>query len=176
MKETLIDIPETTIEHVTVQMHEKLTIAMEAAIIAITTSAMEHVSIEIERLVQDAVGYASASALITAAKCLHLYGPPHHVYGGGKHIYGEGKHVYGKRAHGYGGDAHVYGEGGYGGDAHVYGDGAPVYGDGASGYGRGVYVPPTQGYEAGQGGYLNGQRHDEHHVYTNNQTYADAQA
>jgi len=165
IKDILIDISETAVEHVTREMHKAVTIALEAAIVAINASAREHVAIEIRRLVEDAVGYASASASITAAECLHLYGPPRHVYGRGKHLHGEGGHVYGEGAHGYGGDAQVYGEGGYGGDAHVYGGRAP-------GYGGGVYVPSTPGYEGGQGGYSNGRHHEEHRVYTDNR-YAE---
>ena len=57
-----------------IEMHEKLTIAMKAAIIAITASAMEHVSIQMEKLLEDAVGYASACLSITASECLHLFG------------------------------------------------------------------------------------------------------
>jgi len=86
MQETLTRIAETTVEHVTVEMHKKLTLAMEAAIIAVTASAMSHVSSQVETLVQDTVGYASASASITAAETLHLYGGARwgaHGYAGG---------------------------------------------------------------------------------------------
>ena len=177
MKETLEYIAETTVKHVTTEMHERLTIAMEIAIKLVTESAMSHVHCKLEELVKETVGCATARASITAAECLHLYGPPRHVYGGayvhgeGAYGYGEGK-VYGEGeggAYGYGGGKQVYGEreGDYGKRAPVYGEGyggnAPVYGDG----------PPAQGYEAGRVGYSNGQHHEEHRVYTDNQRYAE---
>ncbi|KAH9481366.1 hypothetical protein JR316_0005891 [Psilocybe cubensis] len=74
MQETLVSIAETTVEHVTIEMHKMLTIAMETAITAITASAMKHVSAQMESLVTGAVGHASASASITAAENLHIYG------------------------------------------------------------------------------------------------------
>uniref|UniRef100_A0A8H7XS83 Cyanovirin-N domain-containing protein n=1 Tax=Psilocybe cubensis TaxID=181762 RepID=A0A8H7XS83_PSICU len=74
MRETLVSIAESTVEHVTVEMHKMLTIAMETAITAITASAMKHVSAQMEALVSGVVGHASASASITAAESLHLYG------------------------------------------------------------------------------------------------------
>jgi hypothetical protein len=89
VKETLTQIAETTVEHVTTQMHERLTIAMQAAIIAVTESAMSHVHVQMEKLVSEAVGYASASASITAAEHLHLYGD----YRRGSHL--QGGYAYG---------------------------------------------------------------------------------
>ena len=75
-------------------MHERLTIAMEVAIKLVTESAMSHVSSQMETLVQDAVGHASASASITAAESLHLYGGGrwgYDVYGNGTgYVYGNG--------------------------------------------------------------------------------------
>jgi hypothetical protein len=186
MKETLAYIAETTVEHVTREMHERLTIAMEIAIKLVTESAMSHVHCELEKLVEETVGYASASASITAAECLHLYGPPRHVYGGGKYGHGGGAHVYGEGAHGYGGGKPVYGEGeggaySYGGGKQVYGEGEGDYGGRDRVYGQGyggggnapVYggSPPAHGYEAGRGGYSNG--HKEHQVYTDNQSYSE---
>ena len=70
MKETLAHIAETT---VTRQMHERLTIAMEIAIKLVTESAMSHVYCEMERLVQDAVGYASASASLYEREYHHYF-------------------------------------------------------------------------------------------------------
>jgi hypothetical protein len=94
MKETLAHIAETTVEHVTRQMHERLTIAIEIAIKLVTESAMSHVYCEMERLVQDAVGYASASASNTAAEALH-------IYGGGCGGYGYAGHGHGHAGYGY---------------------------------------------------------------------------
>ena len=74
MQETLVRIAETTVEHVTTEMHKQLTIAMEAAISVITASAMSHVQSQMETLVMDVAGQATASASITAAESLHLYG------------------------------------------------------------------------------------------------------
>ncbi|KAH9479961.1 Cyanovirin-N [Psilocybe cubensis] len=74
MRQTLVSIAESTVEHVTVEMHKMLTVAMETAITAITASAMKHVSAQMETLVADVAGHASASASITAAESLHLYG------------------------------------------------------------------------------------------------------
>ncbi|PPQ72927.1 hypothetical protein CVT25_005000 [Psilocybe cyanescens] len=95
MQETLISIAETTVEHVTVEMHKMLTIAMETAITAITASAMKHVSAQMETLVSGAIGHASASASITAAESLHLYGRGGYVHSGGANGYSSGS------AHGY---------------------------------------------------------------------------
>ncbi|KAF9554885.1 hypothetical protein CPC08DRAFT_712519 [Agrocybe pediades] len=55
-------------------MHKMLTIAMESAITAITASAMKHVQSQMQTLVMDVAGQATASASITAAESLHLYG------------------------------------------------------------------------------------------------------
>ena len=74
MQETLGFIAETTVKHVTLEMHERLTAAMEIAIKLVTDSAMSHVRAEMEKLVSGAVGHASASASITAAEHLHLFG------------------------------------------------------------------------------------------------------
>ena len=145
MQETLTRIAETTVEHVTVEMHKKLTLAMEAAIIAVTASAMSHVSSQMETLVQDAVGYASASASITAAESLRLYG-------GGR---------WGTRLHGRG-DMNVHAiEGGY--DVYGNGDGY-VYGNG------GGYGYAGQGFNSG---YINGAHRDEHHVLKNGQSVTE---
>jgi hypothetical protein len=64
----------------------------EIAIKLVTESAMSHVHAEMERLVQDAVGYASASASITAAEALH-------IHGGGRGGYGYAGH--GHAGYGY---------------------------------------------------------------------------
>jgi len=104
MQETLVRIAETAVEHVTVEMHKKLTIAMEAAIAVVTASAMRHVSEQLEFLVQDAVGYASASASITEAERLHIYGGSGSVYGNG---YGHGY----THGHAHGHDVLVHGNG-----------------------------------------------------------------
>ena len=69
---------------------------MEIAIKLVTESAMTHVHAEMERLVSDAVGYASASASITAAEALH-------IYGGGRGGYGYAGHAgYGHTHFGHG--------------------------------------------------------------------------
>ncbi|KAF9565337.1 hypothetical protein CPC08DRAFT_704612 [Agrocybe pediades] len=74
MQETLVGIAETTVEHVTREMHQMLTVAMESAITAVTASAMKHVQSQMQTLVMDVAGQATASASITAAESLHLYG------------------------------------------------------------------------------------------------------
>ncbi|KAF9552060.1 hypothetical protein CPC08DRAFT_308628, partial [Agrocybe pediades] len=82
MQETLVRIAETTVEHVTVEMHKMLTIAMESAITAITASAMQHVQAQMETLVMDVAGQATASASITGAESLHLFGQGGYGFGG----------------------------------------------------------------------------------------------
>ena len=72
VKQTLSRIAESTVEHVTVEMHKMLTIAMEEAIVAITASAMKHVSLQMEHTVRDAVGYAAASPSVTEAEYLRI--------------------------------------------------------------------------------------------------------
>ncbi|KAF4614183.1 hypothetical protein D9613_007588 [Agrocybe pediades] len=81
MQETLVRIAETTVEHVTVEMHKMLTIAMESAITAITASAMKHVSAQMETLVMDVAGQASASASITGPEHLHIFNGAQYGYG-----------------------------------------------------------------------------------------------
>ena len=87
VKETLIRIAESCVEHVTFEMQTKLTIAMEAAIIAITSSAMKHVSTLLETICSDAVGHATACPSVTGAECLHI--DKHHHHHGHHH---EGEH------------------------------------------------------------------------------------
>ena len=88
VKETLIRISESCVEHVTFEMQAALTIAMEAAIIAITASAMKHVTTLMETICTDVVGHASACASVTEAECLHIDKHHHHseheggAYGG----------------------------------------------------------------------------------------------
>ena len=72
VKETLIKISESCVEHVTFEMQAKLTIAMEAAIIAITASAMKHVSVLLETICTDVVGHATACPSVTECECLHI--------------------------------------------------------------------------------------------------------
>ena len=61
---------------------------MEMAIKLVTESAMSHVHCEMERLVQDGVGYESASASITAAEALHIHGGSRGGYGYAGHGHG----------------------------------------------------------------------------------------
>jgi len=82
MQETLVRIAETTVEHVTNEMHKQLTIAMESAISIITASAMSHVQSQMEALVMDVAGQASASASITGAESLHLLGQGRYGFSG----------------------------------------------------------------------------------------------
>ncbi|KAH9481367.1 hypothetical protein JR316_0005892 [Psilocybe cubensis] len=110
MQETLISIAESTVEHVTIEMHKMLTIAMESAISVITASAMKHVSAQMETLVSGAVGHASASASITAAESLHLYGRGRYSAAGG----------YGYSATSNGHSAHYESHGSYHADGHAH--------------------------------------------------------
>ncbi|KDR76229.1 hypothetical protein GALMADRAFT_467268 [Galerina marginata CBS 339.88] len=107
MQETLISIAETTVQHVTMEMHKQLTIAMESAISIVTASAMRHVSEQMEILVQDVVGCASASASITEAERLHIYGRGGSIYGNGytyghSHVHGNGNGYAHGHEHGHG--------------------------------------------------------------------------
>lgn len=74
IQQTLVRIAETTVEHVTIEMHKQLTVAMEAAIKVITASAMKHVSLQIQTLVQDSVGCATAHPSATEGEYLHSLG------------------------------------------------------------------------------------------------------
>ena len=86
VKQTLARIAESTVEHVTVEMHKMLTIAMESAIVAITASALKHVSLEMEHSVRDAVGYAVASPSVTESEYLRI--AQGFSYGGGGYAAG----------------------------------------------------------------------------------------
>ena len=90
VKTTLSRIAESTVEHVTVEMHKMLTIAMEEAIVAITASAMKHVSLEMEHSVRDAVGYAAASPSVTEAEYLRIAAQGFYAGGGYAGGYGAG--------------------------------------------------------------------------------------
>jgi len=113
MQETLVRIAETTVEHVTNEMHKQLTIAMEAAISVITASAMSHVQSQMEALVMDVAGQASASASITGAESLHLFGQGGYGFSG----YAAGGYAAnGYAANGYAANGYAAGEysaGGY---------------------------------------------------------------
>ncbi|KAF8965025.1 hypothetical protein BDZ97DRAFT_810070 [Flammula alnicola] len=102
VKQTMTRIAESTVEHVTLEMHKMLTIAMEEAIVAVTASAMKHIAVQMEHTVQDAVGYAVASPSATESEFLHI---------GGGAMYG-GMNMYGGAAYGgaaYGGAAYSSG-------------------------------------------------------------------
>ncbi|KAF9485093.1 CNVH-domain-containing protein [Pholiota conissans] len=150
VQQTMTRIAESTVEHVTTEMHRMLTIAMEEAIVAITASAMKHVSEQMTLTVEEAANYAVASPSATEAEFLRI-GAAAGFYGG---AYGAG----------YGG---AYGAGAAYGNA-----GALVSPNGyqaggfqgaiqAGGYQAGSYqagLIQAGGYQAGgfQGGYFNG--------------------
>jgi hypothetical protein len=132
VKTTLSRIAESTVEHVTVEMHKMLTIAMEEAIVAITASAMKHVTLEMEHSVRDAVGFAAASPSVTEAEYLRIAAQG--LYAGG----------------GY--------KAGYAGGGYVSGGGSGAAGGYVSGGGSGAaggYTSTGGGYTAG-GGYVSG--------------------
>ena len=114
MQETLVRIAETTVEHVTNEMHKQLTIAMETAISVITASAMSHVQSQMEALVMDVAGQASASASITGAESLHLFGQGGYGFSG----YAAGGYASGGYASG------GYAAGGYAGNGYFAGGAA----------------------------------------------------
>ena len=139
VKQTLARIAESTVEHVTIEMHKMLTIAMESAIVAITESALKHVSLQMEHSVRDAVGFATASPSVTEAEYLRI--AQGFSYGGGG--YAVGGHASGGvyaagGAHGAGG---VYATGGHRAGGVYAADG--TYG--AAGFGG----LPAGGYEGG---------------------------
>ncbi|KAF9475023.1 CNVH-domain-containing protein [Pholiota conissans] len=82
VQQTMTRIAESTVEHVTTEMHKMLTIAMESAIVAITASAMKHVSQQMTLTVEEAANYAVASPSATEAEFLHI-GAAAGFYGGG---------------------------------------------------------------------------------------------
>ena len=91
VKQTLTSIAESTVEHVALEMHKMLTIAMEEAIVVVTASAMKHVSLQMEHDVRDAVGYAAASPSMTEAEYLRIAkGLSYGAYGGGVYAVGGG--------------------------------------------------------------------------------------
>jgi hypothetical protein len=156
IKNTMAKIAETTVEHVTLQMHKMLTIAMEEAITVVTASAMKHISIQMEQTVLNAVGCATASPSATEAECLHTlkgwggYGAHGHAHGA----------TYADAAHGH---AHGYAHGtAYAGATHghasgTYG-GATATGLAYGGVGSAVYS--TKG---GAGHSTNGGTEHSHH-------------
>ena len=102
VQQTMTRIAESTVEHVTMEMHKMLTIAMESAIVAVTASAMKHISTQMSHTVQDAVGYAVASPSATESEFLHI--------GAAAGLYGFG--AAGGIAYGAGGGG-AYSAGGY---------------------------------------------------------------
>ncbi|KJA23114.1 hypothetical protein HYPSUDRAFT_201666 [Hypholoma sublateritium FD-334 SS-4] len=120
VQQTMTRIAESTVEHVTMEMHKMLTIAMESAIVAVTASAMKHISTQMEYTVQDAVGYAVASPSATESEFLHI-GAAAGMYG-----FGAGGVAYGS-AHSAGGHAH------YGGHYGATNGGAIQYSNGNGG-------------------------------------------
>jgi hypothetical protein len=153
VQQTMTRIAESTVEHVTTEMHKMLTIAMESAIIAITASAMKHVSTQMQHTVQDAVGYAVASPSATESEFLHI-GAAAGFFGGaygagGGAVYGAGGA--GGAVYGAGGAGGAYGAGG----GAVYGaGGGAVYG--AGGATGGTYSAGGTYYGAGGAAYGNG--------------------
>ncbi|TFK35023.1 Cyanovirin-N [Crucibulum laeve] len=85
IKETLVRIAETTVEHVTIEMSEKITRAITEAISVVTASAMRHVSAQMEILVQESVGYGAAhvQSSCTEAEYLHMMKGHSHGYSNG---------------------------------------------------------------------------------------------
>jgi hypothetical protein len=127
VKTTLSRIAESTVEHVTIEMHKMLTIAMEEAIVAISTaSAMKHVSLEIEHSVCDAVGYAAASPSVTEAEYLRIIAQGLYAGGGYKVGYAGGRYVSGGGSGAGGG--YTSAGGGYVSGGYVSGGGGSVSG------------------------------------------------
>jgi hypothetical protein len=81
IKQTMTRVAESTVEHVTKSMHAMITQAMETAIVEITASAMQHISMQMESTVRDTVGYAAASPSATESEFLHI-GALSGMYGG----------------------------------------------------------------------------------------------
>ena len=144
VKTTLSRIAESTVEHVTVEMHKMLTIAMEEAIVAITASAMKHVSLEMEHSVRDAVGYAAASPSVTEAEYLRIAAQGLYAGGGYKAGYAGGGYLSGG---GSGTGGGYTAGGGYASGGYVSGGGGSV---------SGVYVGGANGangtVQVGSGG------------------------
>ncbi|KAF8968126.1 Cyanovirin-N [Flammula alnicola] len=98
IQQTMVRIAESTVEHVTIEMHKKLTIAMEEAITVVTASAMRHIALQMEIMVQDITGCATARPSYTEAECLHVFkdghrhehGHRHESYSGGTDGYSNG--------------------------------------------------------------------------------------
>ncbi|KDR76230.1 hypothetical protein GALMADRAFT_210877 [Galerina marginata CBS 339.88] len=152
MQETLVRIAETAVEHVTTEMHRKLTIAMEEAITAVTATAMSHVSSQLELLVQDAVSFGgSAHGSITAADSLRLH---HGAYGG----YANGG-AYGHATGNGAGYEYAYG--------HSNGNGHHAHGTHVSGHVSGHSSGHASGHSSGH------VEAHEHHVLRDSHNYAE---
>jgi hypothetical protein len=140
VKTTLSRIAESTVEHVTVEMHKMLTIAMDEAIVAITASAMKHISLEMEHSVRDAVGFAAASPSVTEAEYLRIAAQGLYAGGGYKAGYAGGGYVSGGGSGATGGYTSAGGGyaagGGYVSGGYVSGGGGSV---------SGVYVGGANG-------------------------------
>ena len=129
-----------------------LTIAMEEAIVAITASAMKHVSMQMEHTVRDAVGYAVASPSVTEAEYLHIhqgfgYGGGYAAGGGysagGGYAAGGGYSAGGGyAAGGYAGGAGGYAGGGYAGG--VTGSNGTLHGASSGYFAQGKEVSASQ--------------------------------
>lgn len=130
VQQTMTRIAESTVEHVTMEMHKMLTIAMESAIVAVTASAMKHISTQMEHTVQDAVGYAVASPSATESEFLHI-GAAAGMYG-----FGAGGVAYGS-SYSAGGHSHYGGQiGATNGGGIQYSNGGGFYTAGAGSISR----------------------------------------
>jgi len=89
-------------------MHAMITQAMEVAIVEITASAMQHIAMQMEHTVQDAVGYATASPAATESEFLRMGGfPGGYAAGGaasaGGYFNGMHGHTHGREGHSHAG-------------------------------------------------------------------------
>ncbi|KAF7986728.1 hypothetical protein HWV62_20282 [Athelia sp. TMB] len=73
MKHTMARIAETTVDHVTKQMSSIIALAIESATIAVTASAMEHVSQSMEVMLSSIGGETTAHIDRSASHAQHLH-------------------------------------------------------------------------------------------------------
>ena len=73
VKEAMVKIAESTVQHVTVEMSQKIMTAVQEAISIVTMSAMRHITTQLELVVEEVIVGAGAHAhtSCTEGVCLH---------------------------------------------------------------------------------------------------------
>jgi len=78
VKETMVKVAESTVQHVTMQMSQMITAAIQQAITVVTASAIQHISTEMDMIVRETVGFDAVAHVhpsCTEGEYLHKMRP-----------------------------------------------------------------------------------------------------